>query len=159
MDGKRLMARNVYQVFRCFRNIIRFSSIQASAGRPRKFFAKNKTSAQTSGCGSRAPKYRVTSQGSRIVASLVSFNCFILLLLHFVPRQENYRSPPFHPPRLVWPVLARIVDSLSLSHTYIYVTSLSLFCISFYHYIYPSKAERRGWNRRGIAAGGSIVVD
>lgn len=30
MDGKRLMARNVYQVFRCFRNIIRFSYILAS---------------------------------------------------------------------------------------------------------------------------------
>lgn len=87
--------------------------------------------------------------------STVLFCCFCTLF-----HDKRIIVPlPSTPPRLVWPVLARIVDSLSLSHTYIYVTSLSLFCISFYHYIYPSKAERRGWNRRGIAAGGSIVVD
>lgn len=141
MDGKRLMVRNVYQVFRCFRNIIRFSSIQASGGWPRKFFAKIKPPSK--------PLVVVTvhiSKGSlhkvreSLQASFVQLFYFAASALCSTTRELSFSSPPpLSPsPHLVWPLLASIMDSLFFTHTYIYITFLSLFCISFYLLLYLS---------------------
>lgn len=105
MDGKRLMARNVYQVFRCFRSTIRFSSILethrlAWQGRPDWFGLvenswPNKSSGRNSGTESKrlAAPLSIEFENRN---NLRSFNYFTSLLLHFVLPWELSSTIPCH---------------------------------------------------------------
>lgn len=105
MDGKRLMARNVYQVFRCFRSTIRFSSILethrlAWQGRPGWFgLVENSWPNKSSGRNSGTESKRLAAPLSiefenrnnlRFVRSTILLRCFCTLFCH-----GNYRRPSF----------------------------------------------------------------
>lgn len=102
MDGKRLMARNVYQVFRCFRSTIHFFSIlethrlawQGWFGLVENSWP-NKSSGRNNGTESKRLATPLSIEfenrnNLRFVRSTILLLCFCTLFCH-----GNYRRPSF----------------------------------------------------------------